>query len=51
MTILPGPSTLAACPEGSLADIYVAALAGVTSYAIDGEQLVLTTATGTLTFE
>jgi heat shock protein HslJ len=51
MTIVPGPSTLAACPEGSLADVYLAALGGVTSYAITGDQLVLTTATGTLTFE
>ena len=51
MTVTPGPSTMAACPEGSLSDVYLAALAGVTSYAINGDQLVLTTATGTLTFE
>ncbi len=50
MTIVPGPSTLVACPEGSAADIYLAILAGTTSYAINGSELVLTTADGTATF-
>ncbi len=50
ITITPGPSTLAACPEGSLADVYLAGLSGTTSYAIDGPQLVLTNSAGTMTF-
>jgi heat shock protein HslJ len=51
LTIVPGPSTLVACPEGSAADIYLAILAGTTSYQIEGGQLVLTTADGTATFD
>ena len=51
MTITPGPSTLVACPEGSLADLYLAGLAGTKSYAITNNQLVLTTADGTMTFD
>ena len=51
LTIVPGPSTLVACPEGSLADLYMAGLAGTKSYAITNNQLVLTTADGTMTFD
>jgi heat shock protein HslJ len=50
LSILPGPSTLVACPEGSQADFYLAILSGATSYKIDGGQLILTTADGTATF-
>jgi heat shock protein HslJ len=50
ITIEPGPSTLAACPPGSLADIYVAGLMGATNYAFAGGNLVLTTTDGTMTF-
>ena len=51
MTITPGPSTLVACPEGSLADLYLAGLATTESYEIAGGELVLTTGDGTMTFE
>ena len=50
ITITPGPSTMAACPEGSLADVYLAGLTGTTNYAINGSQLVLTNSAGTMTF-
>lgn len=50
ITIKPGPSTRAACPEGSLADVYLGALTGTTNYAINGSQLVLTNSAGTMTF-
>jgi heat shock protein HslJ len=51
LTIAPGPMTLAACPPGSLSDLYVAGLAATTSYAIANGQLTLTTTDGTMTFE
>jgi heat shock protein HslJ len=51
LTITPGPSTLVACPEGSLADLYLAGLSGTTAYAIADGELTLTTADGTMTFE
>ena len=50
ITITPGPSTLAACPPGSEADVYVAALSGATNYGITDGNLVLTTTGGTMTF-
>ena len=51
LTIKPGPSTLAACPEGSLGDAYVAALAQAGSYTIAENQLTITLLDdGTLTF-
>ena len=51
LTIVPGPSTLAACPEGSLGDEYVAALAQAGSYTIAENQLTITLLDdGTLTF-
>lgn len=49
-TITPGPATLAACPEGSLADVFLAGLAGTTSYQLSAGQLVLTAPNGTMTF-
>lgn len=42
LTIVPGPSTLAACPEGSLGPQYVAALALAKSYAIANNELMIT---------
>ena len=51
LTITPGPSTLAACPEGSADALFMAALAGTQSYAILGGQLVLTNAEGTITLD
>jgi heat shock protein HslJ len=51
LTITPGPSTLVACPEGSLSDVYLAGLTATTGYEITGGELVLTTTDGTLTFE
>jgi heat shock protein HslJ len=52
LTIKPGPSTMAACPEGSLGPEYVAALALAKSYAIANAELVITlTDEGTLQFK
>ncbi len=42
LTIVLGPSTLVACPEGSLADQYVQALGNAASYAIANNQLTIT---------
>ena len=51
MTITPGPSTMVACPEGSLGDAYVLALRRAASYAITNNQLTITLAGGgTMTF-
>ena len=52
LTLALGPMTLAACPEGSLSDQYVAALGKATSYAIANGQLTITTTDGgTLVFK
>jgi len=51
VTITPGPSTLAACPEGSLAGDYLAALQAATAFEVTDGRLVLTNGDGTLTFE
>ena len=51
LTITPGPMTLAACPEGSFSDQYVAALGQAASYAIANNQLTITlNGGGTLVF-
>ncbi len=51
MTITLGASTMMACPEGSMADQYLAGLAATKSYKVDGDQLTLTLADeGTLAF-
>ena len=42
LTITPGPSTMAACPEGSLGGPYVAALSLAKSYAITNAELMIT---------
>ena len=52
LTIVPGPSTLAACPEGSLAPIFVAGLGSAASYTITSGALTITTQdASTLTFK
>ncbi len=40
--IMLGPSTLVACPEGSMADQYLAGLAAADSYKVDGNSMTLT---------
>jgi heat shock protein HslJ len=42
LTIVPGPATLAACPEDSLGDEYVQALGQAGSYTIAENQLTIT---------
>jgi heat shock protein HslJ len=42
LTIVPGPTTLVACPEGSLSPQYLAALANAASYAVANSQLTIT---------
>ena len=52
LTIVPGPSQLAACPEGSLAPIYLAGLSSAASYTITNGALTITTQeASTLTFK
>jgi heat shock protein HslJ len=46
ITITPGPSTLVACPDGSYGSLFAHALATVTTWAIAGADLTLTTADG-----
>jgi para-nitrobenzyl esterase len=41
MSILPGPSTLAACPPGSLADLFVVGLGNASGFAIHDNHLTL----------
>jgi heat shock protein HslJ len=51
LTITPGPMTLAACPEGSLGDLYVVGLSSAASYAIESDVLTVTLVDeGTLQF-
>ena len=52
LTIVPGPMTLAACPEGSLSSQYVEALSKAATYAVASGQLTITlTDGGTLVFK
>ena len=52
LTITPGPSTLAMCPEGSLGDLFVIGLSNAVSYGIEGDQLTITLGNGgTLQFQ
>jgi heat shock protein HslJ len=52
LTIAPGPSTLMACPPDSQADAFLKDLMSAASYALSGENLLLTLASngGTMTF-
>ena len=49
--ILPGPSTLMACPEGSSDFVFTGGLAAARSYRLDGGQLVLANDNGSMTFD
>ena len=52
LTIVPGPSTLVACPEGSLAPIFLAGIGSAASYTItDGALTITTQEASTLTFK
>ena len=52
LTIEPGPTTLVACPEGSLSDQYIQSLTNASSYAIVDGQLTITLKDGwTLVFK
>jgi heat shock protein HslJ len=52
LTIVPGPSTLVACPEGSMAPSFLAGLSSAASYAIaDGALTITTQEASTLTFQ
>jgi heat shock protein HslJ len=52
LTITLGASTMAACPEGSLSDRYIAGLGNAASYAIANSQLTITLKDGgTLVFK
>ena len=52
ITITPGPSTMAACPPGSLDSVYVAGLSAAKTYAIANNALTLTlTDEGTMEFK
>ena len=42
ITITLGPSTLVACPEGSMSDQFLAGLANASTYAISGSDLTIT---------
>ncbi|MEO5939527.1 MAG: META domain-containing protein [Candidatus Limnocylindrales bacterium] len=42
ITIVPGPSTLAACPPGSMGDLYLVGLGNLSSFGIEGGELRLT---------
>jgi heat shock protein HslJ len=48
--ITPGPSTRAACPEPSLADVFLAGLTATTQAEIAANTLVLTSPNGAMTF-
>ena len=41
LTITPGPSTLVACPDGSLGDLFVVGLGNAESYAIEADGLTI----------
>ncbi len=52
LTLTLGPSTLVACPDGSLSDLYVLGLSNAASYAIANDQLTITLADqGTLVYK
>ncbi|HEX5015942.1 MAG TPA: META domain-containing protein, partial [Candidatus Limnocylindrales bacterium] len=52
LTITPGPTTLVACPEGSLGDLFVIGLSKAFSYSIENDALTIVTRDlGTLTFK
>ena len=51
LSIVPGPMTMAMCPDGSLDGLYLVALGNAASFVVDGETLTITlTDGGTLQF-
>lgn len=50
ISIQPGPSTLVGCPPDSQDTVFLGGLLGATSYTVSDTSLVLTTASGTMTF-
>ena len=50
ISILPGASTLAACPPGSLADRFVIGLGRASSFGIESNELTINLGDGTLKF-
>jgi heat shock protein HslJ len=52
LSIVPGPSTIVACPEGSYGDLYILAISNSASYAIaDGALTITLKDGGTLVYE
>jgi heat shock protein HslJ len=51
LQIIPGPSTQVACPQGSLGNAFVSALASTSSYVIQDNQLRLSSTISNMTFE
>ncbi|MFL5645438.1 MAG: META domain-containing protein [Chloroflexota bacterium] len=52
LAIVPGPTTTAACPQGSLSDLYILGLANAASYAtVDGALTITLEDDGTLVFK
>ena len=51
LTLMPGPTTVAACPQGSFSDLYIAALERVQSFAIaDGALTIRLSDGGTIQY-
>ena len=52
LAIVPGPTTTAACPEGSLSDLYILGLSSAASYAnVSGALTITLKDDGTLVFK
>ena len=52
LAIVPGPTTTAACPEGSLSDLYILGLSNAASYAnVSGALTITLKDDGTLVFK
>jgi len=51
LSLVPGPTTIKACSEGSYGDLYITGIANTASFAITGDDLTLTLAdAGTLEY-
>jgi para-nitrobenzyl esterase len=46
LALVPGPTSLVLCPEGSYSDLYITAISSAASYAIAGEALTITLSAG-----
>jgi len=51
ITIVPGPTTLVACPPGSLEAPFLAGLSSATSFQVGGSKMILSGPDGTMGFE